>query len=295
MIAGQLSLEQRAGLVLSNGEFGQRLVDHARRFGLNFDALEFPWGQPLDLAAVRQMLERKPVPGWLWCTHCETSSGVLNDVERLAALCAEFDVKLCVDAISSIGTVPVDLSGVDLASCASGKGLRAYPGVSMVFYHHDLPNESQRLPRYLDLSHYAAQQGIPFTFSSNLLHALHAAVKRVHWDKRFVELQELSNWLRPQLSQMGFELVGSNTKTSPAVVTIALPEALNSVKVGGLIQEAGYLLSYNSEYLRRKNWIQICLMGECSKEKAISLLNSLNRVCSRRRAEKVATAVQAAE
>src|SRR5207244_3150789 len=105
----------------------------------------------------------------------------------------------------------------------------------------------------LDLSHYAAQQGIPFTFSSNLLHALHAAVKRVAWDTRFSELNELAAWLRANLLEMGFQLIGSQTTTSPAVITIALPEELNSVKIGDLIQESGYLLSYNSEYLRRRN------------------------------------------
>jgi aspartate aminotransferase-like enzyme len=289
VIAAQLSLEKQRGLVLSNGEFGERLVDHCRRFGLDFDAAEFPWGQALDLATVRQMLERKPVPGWLWCTHCETSTGVLNDVERLAALCSEFQVKLCLDCISSVGTMPVDLSKVFLASCASGKGLRAYPGISMVFYNHELAGASARLPRYLDLAHYAAQQGIPFTFSSNLLHALHAAVKRVHWAEHFAELSELSGWLREKLQAMGFELVGTETQTSPAVITMALPPELNSVNVGTLIQESGYLLSYNSEYLRRRNWIQVCLMGECAKEKVVSLLNALNRVCFRRRATKPAT------
>jgi len=49
------------------------------------------------------------------------------------------------------------------------------------------------------------------------------------------------------------------------------------------IQESGYLVSYNSEYLRRRNWIQICLMGDTAKEKLVSLLNALNRVCFRRR------------
>src|SRR5882724_762444 len=286
VVAGQLSLEKKRGIVISNGEFGHRLLDHARRFGLDFDALEFPWGEGVDLTAVRQMLERRPVPGWLWCAHCETSTGVVNDLGRLSLLCSEFQVKLCVDAISSIGTMPVDLSGVYLASCASGKGLRAYPGISMVFYHHEVTYESQNLPRYLDLSHYASQQGAPFTFSSNLLHALHAAIKRVHWDERFSELIELSAWLRTKLSEMGFELIGSNAQTSPAVVTLALPEELNSVKVGGLIQESGYLLSYNSEYLLKRNWIQICLMGESAKEKVVSLLNSLNRVCFKRRPAK---------
>jgi aspartate aminotransferase-like enzyme len=120
------------------------------------------------------------------------------------------------------------------------------------------------------------------------LHALHASVKRVAWEKRFADLLELGEWLRPKLREMGFELVGDQTETSPAVVTIALPEDMNSTKIGGLVQEAGYLLSYNSEYLRRRNWVQICLMGDCAKEKLVSLLNALNRVCFKRRGAKVA-------
>src|SRR5207249_2859114 len=122
VIAGQLSLEPARGVVVSNGEFGKRLLDHATRFGLAFDALEFGWGEPIDLMQLRKMFERSPSPGWVWCTHCETSTGILNDLERLKLLCSEFQVKLCLDCISSIGTVPVDLRGVFLASCASGKG-----------------------------------------------------------------------------------------------------------------------------------------------------------------------------
>ena len=283
VVAGQLCLEKRRGLILSNGEFGERLIDHAKRFALDFQALEFPWGRSLDLAAVRKGLDQKPAPGWVWCAHCETSTGVLNDLDMLKRLCGEFQARLCLDGISSIGTLAVDLRGVYLATAASGKGLRAYPGISMVFYHHEAAPAPQALPRYLDLGCYAANQGIPFTFSSNLLHALHAALRRVHWEQRFAELAERSAWLRARLCELGFDLVGSDTRTSPAVLTIALPEQLNSVKIGGLMQESGYLLSCNSEYLRRRNWIQISLMGECAKEKLVSLLNALNRVCFRRR------------
>ncbi len=78
---------------------------------------------------------------------------------------------------------------------------------------------------------------------------------------------------------MGFDLIGGSATTSPAVVTIALPPSLNSVRIGSLMQESGYLLSYNSDYLRGRNWIQICLMGECAREKVVSLLNALSRVC----------------
>jgi aspartate aminotransferase-like enzyme len=279
VVGGQLSLEKGRGVVLSNGEFGNRLIDQARRFRLDFEAIEFPWGSAFDLGAVRKALEHAPAPSWLWCVHCETSTGALNDLDALKALCGEFQVKLCLDSISSIGTVPVDLTGVFLASCSSGKGLRAYPGISMVFHHHEAPPQPDRLPRYLDLGYYSQQQGVPFTFSSNLLHALHAAIKHVDWERRFSDISEFSTFLRARLVESGFELVGSQATTSPAVCTIALPPEMNSVKLGEQMQEAGYLLSCNSDYLRRQNWIQICLMGECTREKVVSLLNGLNRVC----------------
>jgi len=283
VVAGQLSLLDQPGLVLSNGEFGSRLVDQARRFNLKFETLKFPWGAPLDMAAVRKKLSARPAPAWLWCTHCETSTGVLNDLAALKEMCAGQGTRLCLDCMSTIGTMPVDLTGVYLASASSGKGLRAYPGLALVFYNHEIAPAPDRLPRYFDLGFYAQHQGIPFTFSSNLLHALHAAVKRVDWDGRFVQTAEWCGLLRKQLVGSGLDLVGNGARTSPAVITIALPPEMDSVKIGGAMHEAGYLLSYNSEYLRRENWIQVCLMGECAHEKIISVANALNRVCSRGR------------
>jgi len=292
IVGAQLSLENARGIVLSNGEFGSRLIDQARRFKLKFDALEFSWGASLDLAAVKKCLARKPRLGWLWCTHCETSTGVLNDLAGLKQLCADTGVKLCLDAISSIGVVPVDLTDVYLATCASGKGLRSYPGLSMVFHHHQVQPAPGCLPRYLDLGYYAQQQGIPFTFSSNLLHALRAALRNIDWNKRFMDIAETSTWLRANLVKDGFTLIGQNMCTSPAVITIALPPELAAVRIGTAMQEAGYLLSFNSEYLRPRNWIQICLMGEYSREKVVSLLNTFNRTCIRRQPVAVAEAPQ---
>src|SRR5262245_25639708 len=56
VIAGQLSLLREHGLIITNGEFGDRLVDAAKRFGLSFTMLEFPWGDAVDFAVVRKAL-----------------------------------------------------------------------------------------------------------------------------------------------------------------------------------------------------------------------------------------------
>ena len=269
-VAAQLSLEKKPGLILSNGEFGERLIDHAKRFSLMFDTLKYRWGEPFNIAALEQFLARNSSVGWLWYVHSETSTGMLNPLSTLQALCAKSRVKLCADCISSVGLVPVNLEGIYLASCASGKGLAGYPGLSMVFHNHPLTS-STALPRYLDLGWYDEHQGIAFTQSSNLVHALDAAVKQPDWPAKMAAVAAVSVRLRRKLHELGFTLVAPDSVATPGVVTIALAPGQNSTLLGQQLQKAGYLLSYNSDYLRQQNWIQICLMGEYSPEKLESL------------------------
>jgi aspartate aminotransferase-like enzyme len=278
VIAAQLSLLAAPGIILSNGEFGSRLVDHARRFDLSFHALEIEWGGRFDREQVCQTLDRHRDARWLWAIACETSTGILNDVEWLKETCAGRGVKLCLDCISWVGTAPVDLQGVYLASCASGKGLGAFPGLSMVFYHDAVAPQPDKLPRYLDLGYCAAQNGVPFTHSSNLLSALQVALKRYDSQQPFAEIEELSVWLRPKLRELGFHILAPDAHASPAVITLVLPKSISSQKIGDQLQAAGFLLSYESEYLRDRNWIQICLMGDCSRQSLVALLTEMRKV-----------------
>lgn len=275
-VAAQLSLENKPGLVISNGEFGDRLADHANRMGLTFDTLKLPWGQPFDLAAIRHFLQRAPTVGWIWCVHGETSTGMLNPLDALKQVCAKRKIKLAVDCISTIGLVPVNLDGVFLATCASGKGLASFPGLSLVFYQHEIA-PTPKLPRYLDIGLYAKCNGIAFTHSSNMLHALDAAVNRVNWPEKQKDVAETSSWLRSRLRESGFEIIASEDHAAPGVVTIALPKEINSTDLGAQLQQAGYLLSCGSEYLRARNWVQICLMGEYSRQKINELLYWMKR------------------
>jgi aspartate aminotransferase-like enzyme len=89
----------------------------------------------------------------------------------------------------------------------------------------------------------------------------------------------MSAGLRERLRALGFNLIDADGKVSPAIITLALPLEFDSAEVCTRLQEAGYLLSYNSEYLRRKNWMQICLLGEVAREKLVSLANALHRIC----------------
>jgi aspartate aminotransferase-like enzyme len=279
-VAGQLSLLEAPGLILVNGEFGERLTDHARRFRLDFDVLRLDWGGIFEREIVEAAIRRLAGLTWLWAVHCETSTGVLNDLPMLQAVTRDRGIRLCLDTISSIGTVPLDLSPVFLASAVSGKGLGAFPGLSMVFYNHDILPAPSRLPRYLDLGAYACSEGIPFTQSSNLHAALAKALDRSTSAGLFKEFFEFSAGLRRGLRELGFQIVAPDKHASPAVITLALPDSVSSEDVGERLESAGYLLSYRSEYLLRRNWIQICLMGELEREKTAALLSALEQVVS---------------
>jgi aspartate aminotransferase-like enzyme len=293
-VCAQLSLLGQRGLILSNGEFGERLVDHATRQSLQFDVVQMSWGEPFDYHAIRQRIEQMENPGWIWAVHCETSTGILNDVRELKKVAEEKNLRLCLDCISSIGTVPVDLEGVYLASCVSGKALASFPGLSMVFYNHELEPAPKKLPRYIDLGYYAAQAGIPFTHSSNLVFALQTALKRTCWNDKYNQIAGVSVWLRERLRELELQVVASEAHASPAVLTIALPSDVASKSIGWQLKKSGYLLSYNSEYLLKRNWIQICLMGEWSRDNLITLPDVLSVLCAQRRKKRDKAGLQPA-
>lgn len=269
VVGAQLSLLPGRGWVFSNGEFGERLIEQAGRFGLSFAPFRSAWGAPLALSEA----ERSPQPvDWIWAVHCETSTGVLNDLPRLAALARERGAKLSIDAISSVGNVPVDLSAAWLATATSGKGLAAYPGLGLVFHRDDLP-PSQRLPRYLDLGLWAREGGVPFTASSNLLAALDRALAT--GEAAAARRARLAAELRPGIERLGFRCVAAEEIAAPWVVTFAPGDGASAFALGERLEAEGFLLSYRSGYLARRNWLQACLMGEHTEEALDALLRRL--------------------
>ena len=280
VVAAQLSLLETTGLVLSNGEFGERLAANSRRAGLRFDWLRLSWGQLFDITQVERFAERLPRGGWIWFVHHETSTGIMNPLAELKALSARLGLHLCCDCISSLGAMPVDLHGVHLGTTASGKGLGSYPGLSMVFHDYQPRPAADRLPGYLDLGHWAAHQSVPHTHSSNLLFALAEAVRRAT-PERMTQIAENATWLRRELRTLGFALVAPESVASPGIVTLALDEGMSAAELGEELEIRGYWLNYRSQYLVERNWIQASLLGNPDRSSLEKLLHVLRMVGSR--------------
>ena len=84
--------------------------------------------------------------------------------------------------------------------------------------------------------------------------------------------------LRPQIREMNLPILVDDAHASPAVVTIALPLTRNATSLGDDLQREGFLVAYQSEYLVRRNWFQIGLMGHVSREHLERLVAALGRV-----------------
>jgi aspartate aminotransferase-like enzyme len=257
VVAAQLATLDGPGVVVSNGEFGERLADHARRAGLDFEHRRFAWGARLDAGSLAGK-------SWVWLAACETSTGVLNEL-------AATGVRIALDCVSAIGAVPLDLSNVWLASGASGKALASYPGLSFVFYQEAVPTGG---PRYLDLELYA-RDGVPFTHSSNLVRALNAAIARVDWSGHYDELVATGASLRARLRAAGCAVIGEEATPAPHVLTLAVAD---SARAAQELERNGFLVAHASSYLRERNWIQVCLMGEVPRDALPGLLRELARV-----------------
>ena len=259
MIAASLSTTHGKGVIITNGEFGERLTEQAERFSLNFTHFCYGWGAEFDYSEIiRHILEEKPA--WLWMVHVETSTGIINDYTKFQEACLSVACKLCVDIMSSLGNMEVDLSKVYFAAASSGKGLSTIPGLALIF-SSQVPPISKKIPKYLDLGYYHSKGGIPFTFSANIVSSLYREAGMLDIAKRQDTVKNIALKLRNYLTKRKIKLIGREHSMAEYIITAELPKDINSLDFGNYLKDNKVLIHYKNEYLKDKNWIQLTIMG----------------------------------
>ena len=118
-------------LVLVNGAYGERIAAIAKKLRLPSEVMLFEEWQPVDPARVERALSDDPAITHVAMIHCETTTGLLNPLEEVAAAVAGQGRKLLLDAMSSFGALPIDLSRTPVAAvmASSNKCLEGTPGL----------------------------------------------------------------------------------------------------------------------------------------------------------------------
>lgn len=122
-------------LIVSNGVFGERMVEMSARLGAKVDVVRFSPGCPIDLDVVRTAARRFQ-PKLIAAVHGETSTGVMNPVPEIGEIAQEVGALYSVDAVTTVGMLPFSMSdwGIDYAYTGSQKCLSAPPGLAPVAF-----------------------------------------------------------------------------------------------------------------------------------------------------------------
>src|SRR2546421_6564344 len=228
-------------VAITIGSFGNRFATIAQTYGLEVTRIDFPWGQAADPNVVEARLKAlKPYRGVLM-THNETSTGVLNDVETLAALIRQLNPEalIAVDAVSSLGCVPLemDLWDIDVVFTGSQKGWMTPPGVMMIAPGPRAweANKTAKLPRfYFDWASALKMLEIgqhPTTPPGSICYALDLALEKMLAEGReaiFLRHQHIGDYVRQRAKDMGLRLLADHANASNTVTAILTPEDIDT-------------------------------------------------------------------
>ena len=121
-------------LVLINGAYGKRMAKLTQMMGRRASTFETADDVPTTAEDVDRLLTRDPSITHVGLIHCETSTGIRNPMEAIAAVVARHGKRLILDAMSSFGALPIDVSAtpIDAIVAASGKCIEGPPGMGFV-------------------------------------------------------------------------------------------------------------------------------------------------------------------
>lgn len=121
-------------LVINNGAYGARMGEMARCLGLRHHELDCGETTRPEPATIEAMLARHPEITHLAMVHCETTTGMLNPLDKVAELCQRRGIRLIVDAMSSFGGIPIDMGrlGIEYLISSANKCIQGVPGFGFV-------------------------------------------------------------------------------------------------------------------------------------------------------------------
>ena len=225
-------------LVVSAGEFGERWAKLAATYGADVQSLRYEWGETPQPDDLREKLAETGAETVV-LVHSETSTGVVADVEALGRVAAETGALTVVDAVSSLGAVPLetDAWGLDVVVAGSQKALMTPPGLSVVTVSPKAWERAARstTPRfYFDWERLrkALESGsTPFTPAVSLVVSLDAALGLLleeGLENAFARHAALGRACREGAKAMGLELFSPDEERSAVVTAILTPEGVNA-------------------------------------------------------------------
>jgi 2-aminoethylphosphonate-pyruvate transaminase len=276
-MTGSLVPPSGKALVAANGIYGERIASILQTQGKDHVVVRAEWTQPINFAEVERLLAGDARITHVLAVHHETTTGRLNDLAALGAICRRRGVGLLVDTVSSFAGEAIDFAAWNVEACAAtaNKCLHGVPGIAFVLARQDIFKTRITGSRclYLDLfrNHQEQSRGGPlFTPAVHVLYALQEALAELEesggWQSRHVHYRRLSQLLRVGLGRQGVSLLLPDEQAYSAMLTsFVLPEGTSFPALHARLKEAGFVI-YPGQHVLKESIFRVAVMGDLSAE-----------------------------
>ncbi len=262
-------------LVANCGRFGDLFADLAKRYGAQVNQVTAEWGQIIDPAQIEDALRRSPAKV-VALVHGETSTGMLQPMmEAIGRICRRHDALLVVDAVVTLGGVPVDIDAweVDLGSAGTQKCVGCPSGMAPITYNARAEQviASRKTPiisNYFDLAqlqrYWSPERLNHHTLPTSMTYGLREALRLIveeGLEARWTRHRKVGEALKRGLEAMGIQLFGHPAHRLPMITAMMIPEGVPDEEGRArLLEEFGIEVATAFGPLRGRIW-RIGTMG----------------------------------
>jgi len=275
-------------LILSNGEFGERLHNTSMIHNKNTFLLKASWGESFNLKKIETHLKKHDVDV-VMMVHHETSSGMLNPLQEVGALCKANGAMFIVDCVSSAGAEVIDMEKCNISffSSSSSKAIGSYAGLSFVVGKAKEFEKLKHLPvktTYLNLYKFydfiRNYSQTPNTPAVHLFYALEQALQNI-LDKGVsnyhADLNKKARMLRRGMADLGLKFLLDESKMCSVLTTVHIPSHINMATFRQKLRDQSIII-YEGKGCFKDKVFQVGNIGELSFSDIQFFLKSLQSV-----------------
>ncbi|MDA0997599.1 MAG: 2-aminoethylphosphonate--pyruvate transaminase [Proteobacteria bacterium] len=232
---GTLIPKTGKALILVNGAYGHRMAKILRYAGRTAIVQETPEDTPPDITQLTAALDADKTITHVLTVHCETTSGILNPIEKIAEAVATHGRSLIIDAMSAFGAIAIDSRKIkfDAVMASSNKCLEGVPGIGFALIRKSVLEKCEGNAHALSLDLYDQWKAMEgngqwrFTPPTHVIAAFDAAIQAFVAEGgqpgRFKRYSENCRLLIGSMRQLGFETLLTDTLQAPIIVTFKMP------------------------------------------------------------------------
>lgn len=181
--------KDKKALVVQNGSYSQRACEVLKAYGMPFIELKQPIDETPSLKEIERVLADNEDIGYVYMTHHETGTGLLNPIREVGALAHEYGAFFITDTTSSYAMIPIDIykDNIDFCMASAQKGIMGMTGLSYVIGRRDIIEQSKDFPMrsyycnlYLQYHYFETTGQMHFTPPVQTIYAAKQAIKEYY-------------------------------------------------------------------------------------------------------------------